>query len=304
MNEKGNNKEIGVYGPETLVVKHTFKNWLLKKIAGALAIVELVVGAISIIPAIQKKDCNTDNCTSITCSLMSSDNYLERFVGNDLNINGILMSKTIEFMGSIDVKFNAQNNVEEEPLSTEETLSNNENIEKVKKEATNDLKRLGLISDNSINFTVEDFRSLRMSLKNVDDINAISQIYAYELAVSEYDNFAVNDFYRGIKCKYEDRYYESKEDFYTSIGCTDEYAYDNMVEAYIVAKNGDINLSNHNNTRLSGDSHRLARPNSYKFNNEDRGQSLVDILREQKQTQSYNMSSKAMGSYQAKRLHR
>ena len=95
MSEKKNVKEIGVYGPETLVVKHTFKNWLLKKIAGALAFVELVVGAISIIPAIPKKDCNTDNCTSITCSLMSSDNYLERFIskvkelGIELNDNQI-----------------------------------------------------------------------------------------------------------------------------------------------------------------------------------------------------------------------
>ena len=301
MNEKGNNKEIGVYGPETLVAKHTFKNWLLKKIAGALAIVELVIGAISIIPSIQKKNCDTDNCDSVTCSLMNSDNYLERFIGNDLDIHGILMDKTLKLLGSIDIDINVQNSSEEETIPN--TL-NNEDIEKVKREATNDLKRLGLISDNSINFTVEYFRSLRMSLKNIDDINAISQIYAYELAVRDYDNFAVDDFYKGIKCRYEDRYYESREDFISSIGCNNESTYRNMVEEYIVSRNGDINLSNHDNTRLFGDNNRLARQNSYKFNNEDRGQSLVDILREQKQTQSYNMNSKALGSYQAKGLHR
>lgn len=299
MGEKRNRNEFGVYGPESLVVKHSFKNWILKKIAGALAFVELVVGAISIIPSIQKKKCDTDNCASITCSLMSSDNYLERFVGNNLNIHGILMDKTLEFIGSIDVEINVQKDEEDEQV-----LTTNEDIEKVKKEATNDLKRLGLISDNSLNFTVEDFRSLRMSLKDIGDINAISQIYAYELAVRGYDNSAVNDFYKGIKCKYEDRYYESKEDFYTSIGCTDEYAYDNMVEAYIAAKNGDINLSNHNNIMLSGDIHRFARPNSYNYNNEDRGQTLVDILREQKRVQSDNINSMALGSYQAKRLYR
>lgn len=299
MGEKRNGNEFGVYGPESLVVRHSFKNWILKKIAGALAFVELVVGAISIIPSIQKKKCDTDNCASITCSLMSSDNYLERFVGNDLNIHGILMDKTLEFIGSIDVEINVQKDEEDEQV-----LTTNEDIEKVKKEAINDLKRLGLISDNSINFTVEDFRSLRMSLKNIGDINAISQIYAYELAVRDYDNFAVDDFYKGIKCRYEDRYYESKEDFITSIGCQDESTYKNMVEEYIVSKNGDINLSRQDNIRLSSGNYRLVGSNSYIFNNEDRGQSLVDILKEEKQAQSYNMSSKALGSYQVKRLYR
>lgn len=69
-----------------------------------------------------------------------------------------------------------------------------------------------------------------------------------------------------------------------------------FAEAY----SGVPSLSNEN------DNPRLSQTNNYRFsyNNEDRGQSIVDIIKEQKQVQSYNMNSKVMGSYKARRYTR
>lgn len=55
---------------------------------------------------------------------------------------------------------------------------------------------------------------------------------------------------------------------------------------------------------ISYDGARSSSPKyGYKYNGEDRGISLCDAIRKQKQEQSLNMQSKAIGSYKAKRLH-
>ena len=74
-----------------------------------------------------------------------------------------------------------------------------------------------------------------------------------------------------------------------------------MALEYIKAMNGEIgiggvNIYNSNNTRLS--------KYSFKYNGEDRGISLCEAIRLQKQEQSKNMTKKTMGSYKARRYTR
>lgn len=207
---------------------------------------------------------------------------------------------------SIDLQVIFDNDTNEEQL--ENVLDNNilkEEVTKTKEDAISVLKRLKLINvteDNylELNFNVTDFRSLNMSLKNIDDIHAISQIYAFELAVNEYNPSAIDDYYRGIKCRYEDRYYEGKADFVKSIGCNDEFEYRSIAEGYIISKNGDISISSINGIRLSNCSNNY----SFEYKNEDRGKSLVDILKEEKQAQADNMKKAVLGSYKARKYTR
>ena len=301
MNKNGiveNTNECNIYGTERAVRKHSIRNWFLEKIALVLAIFELGTGLFSIIPSFQKKICDSPNCTSISCQMMQADNWFKRFVGNDLNMHGVVINGMLNLGETVFEEFTDKEEKEvlednKEPLS--------ENVLKVKNTAIEDLKRLGLINDNALNFNVDYFRSVGLSLKDVNNINAISQIYAYELAVKDYDINAVAAYYKGIKCKYEDRYYESKDDFVKSIGFKSAEDYESMALEYIKAMNGEIgiggvNIYNSNNTRLS--------KYSFKYNGEDRGISLSDAIRLQKQEQSKNMAKKAMGSYKARRYTR
>ena len=188
-----------------------------------------------------------------------------------------------------------------------EKMEEHQDIEKAKDAAISCLKRLGLIEkldnyEHKVYFSVEDFKTLNMSLRNVSDIEAISQIYAFELAVEEFNPSAIDDYYRGIKCKVNgaNRYYKGKADFEDSIGCNDEFEYRSIAEGYIISKNGDISISNTNGVRLSNCSNNY----SFKYNNEDRGESLVGILIAKKQDQADNMKRAALGSYNAGKYKR
>lgn len=186
-----------------------------------------------------------------------------------------------------------------------EKMEEHHDIEYAKDAAISCLKRLGLIEkldnyEHKIYFSVEDFKTLNMSLRKISDIEAISQIYAFELAVNEYNPSAIDDYYRGIKCRYEDRYYEGKADFVKSIGCNDEFEYKSIAEGYIISKNGDISISSTNGIRLSNCSNNY----SFKYNNEARGESLGDILNAKRQDQADNMKRAALGSYNARKYTR
>lgn len=212
-----------------------------------------------------------------------------------------------QIIDSVDLQVIFDNEPNNEQLENVEdnivqnvTLS--DEVSKTKEDAVTVLKRLRLINvteDNylELSFNVSDFRSLNMSLKNIDDIHAISQIYAFELAVREYNPSAIDDYYRGIKCKYEDRYYEGKDDFINSIGCSDEFEYRSIAEGYIVSKNGDISISGANNIRLSSCSNKY----SFRYSNEDKGEPLVDILNAKKQEQADNMKKAALGIYKVRK---
>lgn len=301
MNEKrilSSSNECNIHGPEHVVRKRLIRNWFLEKFALVLALFELSIGLFSIIPSIKKKPCDSTNCTSISCQLMQDDRWFRRFVGNDLNIHGTFINGVLD-LGETIFREITKNEENEVPEDNKEYLS--EDMLKAKNAAIEDLKRLGLINSNSLKFSVEDFRSVGLSLKDVNNINAIGQIYAYELAIKDYDLNAVDAYYKGIKCKYEDRYYESKDDFVKSIGIKSVEDYESMVLEYIKVMNGEIgigkvNTYSSNNTRLSN--------YSFKYNGCDRGQQLCDIIREQKHEQRFNMAKKAMGSYKTKGLHR
>ena len=204
-----------IYGPEREVKKYTIKNWFLEKAALALAFYELSIGLISIIPSIEKKPCDSKDCSSINCQLMQDENWLKRIVGNNLDIHGHVMSGLLNLGESIFEELTD----DEENVTLEETQDFlSEDILKARDAAIEDLKRLGLIEGDSLNFSVEDFKSIKLSLKDINNINAISQIYAYELAIMAYDLDAVDTYYKGIKNKIEDTYYKSKSDFATSSG--------------------------------------------------------------------------------------
>lgn len=71
---------------------------------------------------------------------------------------------------------------------------------------------------------------------------------------------------------------------------SDEIAYSDLNEEYI--KGEQILLSNSSNN---------VGEYSFKYNNEDRGQSLVDIIKAQKEEQSLNMTAKALGTYRVRK---
>ena len=300
MNKNGiveNTNECNIYGTERAVRKHSIRNWFLEKIALVLAIFELGTGLFSIIPSMKKQQCDSPNCTSISCQMMQDDSWFRRLVGNDLNMHGVVINGMLNLGEAIFREFTEKE--ENEILeNNEEVLS--EDILKVKNMAIEDLKRLGLINDNALNFNVDYFRSVGLSLKDINNINAISQIYAYELAVKDYDINAVDAYYKGIKCKYEDRYYENKDDFIKSIGLKSVEDYENMALEYIKTMNGEIgiggvNIYNSNNKRTS--------KYNFRYNSEDRGISLCETIRLQKQEQSKNMTAKAIGAYKVKKKY-
>lgn len=178
-----------------------------------------------------------------------------------------------------------------------------EDVVKAKNAAIADLKRLGLIGDYSVRFAVDDFRKIRLSLKNNDlldnnIINDICQIYAYELAVVDYDLEAVNSYYKGIKCRYDDRYFEGKDDFVRSIGFENTKEYESFILESIENKNGEIGIGG---SSMCDSKQRSTTKNGFRYNGEDRGISLCEAIRLQKQEQSKNMAAKAMGSYKARR---
>ena len=181
----------------------------------------------------------------------------------------------------------------------------NEDIKKVRESAINTLISVGLIEkDETTNFSVEGFKKLGMSLRDKDDLFAITHIYVFELAVEKYDQSAIDDYYRGIKCKVngENRYFTSKEDFLNVIGIS-RREYKDWINNNIINRDGDIwDYYSCNNT--SNNNPRLSNPNTFNHNDEDRGMPLVDILKAEKQEQSDNMKKAALGSYKAKRLYR
>lgn len=87
--------ECSIHGPERAVRKHVIKTWFLEKIALLLVVFELFMGAFSLIPAFKKKACDSTNCASSCCQMMQDNSWLKRFVGNDLNIHGVVLNKML-----------------------------------------------------------------------------------------------------------------------------------------------------------------------------------------------------------------
>lgn len=216
--------------------------------------------------------------------------------------SGLLLFKTksensdFDNISSINNPFDIDNKIPDEEIS--------EDIIIAKNAAINDLKRLGLIGDDYLKFGVDDFREIRLSLKNVDlsnsnTVNAICQIYAYELAISDYDISAIDAYYKGIKYKREDRYFKDRDDFIASIGFKDEKEYETFASENIKNKNGEIGIGG--SSMYSSEISKLSR---YKFKYNNNEKIIYETIRERKKNQNLCMRRKVLGTYTAKKTYR